>query len=180
MNDVMVEKLIQKVINLTDEVNDVNIQVRRLSPPQEIINKIHERIDAIHAATGFIEQRLESDDKRLIELQHEASVLREEADKRAAELNLRLQEEADKREKGLEQRLNEKADWREKSQEHRLNVMGATLSRLSEELQLTRNQMEAAIHSLKEDLHVRITDHKLGLMVAGVLALVLVAVLIFK
>jgi regulator of protease activity HflC (stomatin/prohibitin superfamily) len=180
MNDMIVEKLIQKVINLTDEVNDMNIQVRRLSPPQEIINKIHERLDAIHTAIGFIEQRLESDDKRLTALQHEDGVLREEADKRAAELNVRLKEEADQREKNLEQRINEKADWREKNQEYRLNVLGATLSRLSEELLLARNQTEAAIRSLKEGLWERIAGHKLGLLVAGVLGLVLIGVLIFK
>jgi hypothetical protein len=165
MNDVIVEKLIQKVINLTDEVNDVNIQVRRLSPPQEIINKIHERLDAIHTAIGLIEQRLESDDGRILALQRE---------------NIVLKEEADKREKSLEQRLKEKADLMEKNLELRSDMLAASLSRLSEELLLTRKETKASIHSLKEALLLRIASHNLGLWVAGVLVVVVVGVLIFK
>jgi len=50
MNDVVAEKLIQKVINLMEEVHDVNLIVRGIAPPREIVNKIHERIDAVYTA----------------------------------------------------------------------------------------------------------------------------------
>jgi len=54
MNDVVAEKLTQKVTNMIDEVTDVNLIVRRIQPPQETINKIHERIDAMQAAVRQI------------------------------------------------------------------------------------------------------------------------------
>jgi len=36
MNDLVAEKLVQKVINLMEEVNDVNIVVRGITPPQRV------------------------------------------------------------------------------------------------------------------------------------------------
>jgi hypothetical protein len=180
MNDILVEKLTQKVINLTEEVNDVNIQVRRLSPPQEVVNRIHERLDAIHAAIGHIEQRLESDNRKLAQLQEQDDLIRQEAENRVEKLNLRLREEADERRLSLERRLNEEADRRERNLEFRLKQLETSLFNLGEELRMAKEQTATTNQSLKEDLLVRIGDHKLGLLVAGVLGLVLLGVLIFR
>jgi hypothetical protein len=78
MNDTVVEKLVQKVINLTEEVNDVNIVVRGITPPQAIVNKIHERIDALLAGIQQIEKQLGLDERRLKELEDQTKLLKEE------------------------------------------------------------------------------------------------------
>ncbi len=69
MNDVVVEKLIQKVINMLDEMNDLNIQVRRLTPNQETLNRINERIDAILGSVKQIENGVSNDEKKIAELE---------------------------------------------------------------------------------------------------------------
>jgi hypothetical protein len=79
MNDLVVEKLIQKVINLTEEVNDVNLVVRGITPPQAIVNKIHERIDVILASIQQIEKKLELDEERWLKgLENQTKLLNEE------------------------------------------------------------------------------------------------------
>jgi chromosome segregation ATPase len=78
MTEAVVEKLVEKVINLTGEVNDVNIVVRGISPPQAIVNKIHERIDVLVAAMQQIEKKLDLDEGRLKELEDQTKLLKEE------------------------------------------------------------------------------------------------------
>jgi uncharacterized protein YllA (UPF0747 family) len=80
MNDLVVEKLIQKVITFTEEVNDVNIVVRGITPPQAIVNKIHERIDVMVAAIQQIEKKLDLDEGRLKQLEDQTKLLRKEAE----------------------------------------------------------------------------------------------------
>src|SRR5579872_5567320 len=78
MTDAVVEKLAQKVANLMEETNDVNILVRRMAPPVETINKIFERIEAIHTAIKQIENELKGHEKRLNELEAQTKLLAEE------------------------------------------------------------------------------------------------------
>jgi chromosome segregation ATPase len=78
MTEAVVDKLVEKVINLTGEVNDVNIVVRGISPPQAIVNKIHERIDVLVAAMQQIEKKLDLDEGRLKELEDQTKLLKEE------------------------------------------------------------------------------------------------------
>lgn len=87
MNDLIVEKLVQKVINLMGEVNDVNIVVRGISPPQEVVNKIHERIDALLAAIQQIEKKLNLDEGRLKELEDQTKLLKEEIEFRKSAIH---------------------------------------------------------------------------------------------
>jgi len=87
MNDAVAEKLVQKVINLTEEVNDVNIVVRGIAPPQAIVNKIHERIDLLLAGTQQIEKKLDLDEKRLKELEAQTKLLKEEIESRKRAIN---------------------------------------------------------------------------------------------
>ena len=79
MNDAVIEKLVQKVINLLDDVNDVNILVRQLTPAQEKLNRINERIDAVTLGmvqiedgqknyTNAVKAAIESQKKSMIEL----------------------------------------------------------------------------------------------------------------
>jgi chromosome segregation ATPase len=68
MTDMVVEKLVQKVANMLDEISDLNIQVRRLSPTQETLNRISERIDALHAAIIKIETEMSRDDERIADI----------------------------------------------------------------------------------------------------------------
>jgi len=82
MNDLVVEKLVEKVISLTGEVNDVNMVVRGITPPQAIVNKIHERIDVILAAIQQIEKKLDLDEGRLTQLENQTKLLKEEMELR--------------------------------------------------------------------------------------------------
>jgi hypothetical protein len=69
MNDAVAEKLVQKVINMLEEMSDLNIQVRRLTPSQETFNRISERIDAMLGAIKQIEIGISSDEKKIAELE---------------------------------------------------------------------------------------------------------------
>ena len=69
MNDAVAEKLVQKVINMLEEMSDLNIQVRRLTPTQETFNRINERIDAMLGAIKQIEKGISSDEKKIAELE---------------------------------------------------------------------------------------------------------------
>ena len=71
MNDAVAEKLVQKVINMLEEMNDLNIQVRRLTPTQETFNRINERIDAILGAIMKIEKGISLDEKRIATLEEQ-------------------------------------------------------------------------------------------------------------
>ncbi len=75
MNDVVTEKLTQKVVNLVEEVTEVNILVRRLDSTKETLNKINERNYAIHAAIVHIEKNLKLDDKRITALEAQTKSL---------------------------------------------------------------------------------------------------------
>jgi len=50
MNEMIVEKLIQKISNMLEEVNDLNVQVRGVRPSQEVLNACNARLDAIQGA----------------------------------------------------------------------------------------------------------------------------------
>src|ERR1700722_16860664 len=78
MNDAVAEKLVQNVINLIGEVHDVNMVVRGIAPPQAIVNKIHERIDASLAGIQQIEKKLVLDEKQQKELETQTKLLKEE------------------------------------------------------------------------------------------------------
>jgi SMC interacting uncharacterized protein involved in chromosome segregation len=91
MTDTVVEKLVQQVANLIGEVNDMNILIRRMSPPAEVINKIHERIDAMYTAIGQIQKELKYDEKRLSELEAQTKVLVEERKERATKLDIEME-----------------------------------------------------------------------------------------
>jgi septal ring factor EnvC (AmiA/AmiB activator) len=71
MNDAVAEKLVQKVINMLEEMSDLNIQVRRLTPTQETFNRINERIDAILGAIKQTEKGISNDEKRIAELENQ-------------------------------------------------------------------------------------------------------------
>jgi predicted nucleic acid-binding Zn-ribbon protein len=72
MNDAVAEKLVQKVANMLDEMSDLNIQVRRLTPPQETLNRLNERIDAMHTAIMKIEKGLNLDERRVTALEEQS------------------------------------------------------------------------------------------------------------
>ena len=72
MTDTVVEKLVQKVTNMLEEMSDLNIQVRRLTPTQETLNRISERIDAMNTAIMKIEKGVQVDENRLDLLETEA------------------------------------------------------------------------------------------------------------
>ena len=71
MNDAVAEKLVQKVTNMLEEMSDLNIQVRRLTPTQETLNRINERIDAMNTAIMKIEKGVSLDEKRITELEEQ-------------------------------------------------------------------------------------------------------------
>jgi chromosome segregation ATPase len=77
MTDAVVEKLVQKVANMLDEMSDLNIQVRRLTPTQETLNRTNERIDAILGAIKQIERGISSDEKKIAELEKQTKSVEE-------------------------------------------------------------------------------------------------------
>lgn len=77
MTDAVVEKLVQKVANVLDQMSDLNIQVRRLTPTQETLNRINERIDAILGAIKQVEKGISSDEKKIAELEKQTQSVEE-------------------------------------------------------------------------------------------------------
>ena|ERR1700743_1720319 len=77
MNEVIVEKFLQKMSNMMEEIAEVNLLVRRLTPPQETINRMYERIDAIHTGIMQIEKELILDEKRLKELEGQSKSIKD-------------------------------------------------------------------------------------------------------
>src|SRR5580704_10031819 len=80
MGELVVEKLTQKVSNLLDEVGDVNILIRRMTPTQETLNRINERVDAVFAALKQIENGVQLDEKKLEQLEVQSTFLKEGLD----------------------------------------------------------------------------------------------------
>lgn len=75
MNDIIMEKLVQKVANMLEEISEINILIRRLTPTQETLNRINERVDAIHTAFLQMEKKHAVDDRRLKELEEQTKLL---------------------------------------------------------------------------------------------------------
>ncbi len=73
MNDMVVEKLVQKVANMLEEISEINILVRRMTT-QETLNRINERVDAIHTAFVQMEKKHAVDDQRLKELEEQTKL----------------------------------------------------------------------------------------------------------
>lgn len=71
------EKLTQKVSNLLDEIGDVNILIRRLTPTQETLNRINERVDAVFGALKQLERGVQLDEKKLAQLEEQISLLKQ-------------------------------------------------------------------------------------------------------
>jgi len=55
MNDQVVERLIQKVSAMLEEMSDINLLIRGLTPTQEVVNKLHERVESVQAAVMEME-----------------------------------------------------------------------------------------------------------------------------
>ena len=71
------DKLTQKVSNMLDEIGDVNILVRRMTPTQETLNRINERVDAVFAALKQLENGVQLDEKKLAKLEEQIALLRD-------------------------------------------------------------------------------------------------------
>lgn len=72
----VVEKLTQKVSNMLDEIGDVNILIRRLTPTQETLNRIHERMDSVYGVLKQLEKGVTLDEKKLEVLQMQTGTVR--------------------------------------------------------------------------------------------------------
>jgi uncharacterized phage infection (PIP) family protein YhgE len=77
MGDLVLEKLIQKVSNMLDEIGEVNILVRRMTPTQETLNRINERVDAVFGALSHLEKGVQLDEQKLAQLEEQISLLKE-------------------------------------------------------------------------------------------------------
>ena len=77
MSDLVVEQSTQKVVNMLEEMSEVNILVRRQSSTRETLNRINERIDAMHTAIGQIENGLKLDENKLVELEAQTKSLKQ-------------------------------------------------------------------------------------------------------
>jgi chromosome segregation ATPase len=69
MNELVIEKLIQKVNTAIEELMNLNLLVRSLPPSVEIMNLLNTRIDAIQASIVQIERKISSDNQSIKQLQ---------------------------------------------------------------------------------------------------------------
>jgi hypothetical protein len=69
MREMVVEKLVQKVSNMLEEIGDVNLLIRRLTPTQETTNRINERVDALHGVLKQLEKGVTLDEMKLQHLE---------------------------------------------------------------------------------------------------------------
>ncbi len=74
------DKLTQKVSNMLDEIGDVNILIRRMTPTQETLNRINERVDAIFGALKQLEKGVQVDEQKLVQLEVQITFLKEGLD----------------------------------------------------------------------------------------------------
>lgn len=109
MNDAVAEKLVQKVANMLDEMSDLNIQVRRLTPPQETLNRLNERIDAMHTAIMKIEKGINLDKERLTALEEQSKSVKQTFDA-LQELMLRLTQKTDESRRDMLAGIGKKFD----------------------------------------------------------------------
>jgi chromosome segregation ATPase len=77
MGELVLDKLTQKVSNMLDEIGDVNILIRRLTPTQEILNRINERVDAVFGALKQLENGVQLDEKKLALLEEQIALLKD-------------------------------------------------------------------------------------------------------
>lgn len=71
------DKLTQKVSNMLDEIGDVNILIRRMTPTQETLNRINERVDAVFGALKQLEKGVQIDEQKLVHLEEQISLLKQ-------------------------------------------------------------------------------------------------------
>jgi chromosome segregation ATPase len=77
MGELVLDKLTQKVSNMLDEIGDVNILVRRLTPTQETLNRINERVDAVFGALKQLEKGVQLDEQKLAHLEEQIALLKQ-------------------------------------------------------------------------------------------------------
>ena len=77
MGELVIDKLAQKVSNMLNEIGEVNILIRRLTPTQETLNRINERIDAVFSALRQLEKGVQLDEKKLAQLEEQIALLKD-------------------------------------------------------------------------------------------------------
>jgi hypothetical protein len=160
MTDAVVEKLVQKVTNVLEEMSDLNIQVRRLTPSQETQNRINERIDAILGAIRQIENGISHDKKRLAALDEQTQ---------SANQTLAVLSE-------LMGKLTKKAD--EISGNTYAVKENAIAAGSRNESRFQENQK--MFQQLEHNLVIRLWDYKVCLIALAAVQAILLFVVIFK
>lgn len=77
MGEMVVDKLTQKVSNMLDEIAEINILIRRLTPTQETLNRINERVDAVLGVLKQLERGVQLDEEKLRQLEEQNGLLKE-------------------------------------------------------------------------------------------------------
>jgi predicted nucleic acid-binding Zn-ribbon protein len=160
MNDAVAEKLVQKVINMLEEMSDLNIQVRRLTPSQEAFNRINERIDAILGAIKQIENGISLDKKRLAALDEQTQ---------SANLTLAVLYE-------LMEKLTKKAD--EINRNTYAVKENAIAANSSNESRFQKN--ESRFKQLEDYLNKWFREHKIALIALAVAQVVFFIVILLR
>jgi chromosome segregation ATPase len=174
MTDMVVEKLVQKVANMLDEISDLNIQVRRLSPTQETLNRISERIDALHTAIIKIETEMSRDDERIADIH-----------KGIEQVGTRLSRD--------EERL---AKWEDQTKSVNSSLAGLKnfIAGLEENVDRFRREMsevqrtitaassdsEKRFHQVEKNLDEWFSQHKVFLIALAVVQFVLIIVVLLR
>jgi hypothetical protein len=77
MGEIVLDKLTQKVSNMLDDIGEVNILIRRLTPTQETLSRINERVDAIVGVLKQLEKGVQLDENKLRQLEEQGGLLKE-------------------------------------------------------------------------------------------------------
>jgi chromosome segregation ATPase len=113
MNEMIIEKLIQKINTAIEEVMNLNLLVRNLPPSGEMMNQLHTRINAMQASLAQMEKVVAKDNENvkvlqshygevkaaLNALQNEVSNLNKRSQESLLDVGKGLREEGGKREK---------------------------------------------------------------------------------
>jgi chromosome segregation ATPase len=121
MSEIVVDKLVQKVSNMLEEISEVNLLIRRLTSTQETMNRINERMDALHGVLRQLEKGVTLDEMKLQQLETQTQALGE----------------------GLEA-LKKMTEDQAKAANHLKQVIGSELAKLSQLVE----RLETATHSI--------------------------------
>jgi predicted nucleic acid-binding Zn-ribbon protein len=181
MGELVMDKLTQKVSNLLDEIGEVNILIRRLTPTQETLNRINERVDAVFGALKQLEKGVQLDEKKLAQLEEQIALL-----KQGLETVNNMAEELVYSFKGTERDLKASVQ----GLEVKVGQLGGLVKELGEKSEDIRKRLATQDHEeygrwennnkVLGELQKRLIDLRVKWIILIVLVLMVLSVVLFR